>query len=314
MRFLHCFLLLLLPNIISALTPRRRYSSAVKLSPTASFYFTIDLESSLAHLALHITDPLSRTDPATPAWVGFGFSEPASSSVRGADMVTAHFSPFNVTGCTMADRHVPFVPFPLNESTLNAPSLLLQKDDCQEDGSWVLHRCERDPGRGDIVLEVTRPLSAHDVQDRPIAVDDINSVVYVYGDVFGFDETRTGSKLITLHAGRSRLPVTPLPDDVDGFVDVVATDFKVPKNSQSIYACTAKKFPLPADNKRMIVAVSPILKAEIDMVKHFKVLLCAGADYADNLAETVECGVSGAAGAPITDSDARCSVLLYTCT
>lgn len=242
----------------------------------------------------------------------------------GADIVTAQFSPSQVDECTIVDRHVPFVAYPLLESTADSQSVFPEPDDCQGDGSWVLVRCERDSESAEIVLEVTRSLDAHDTQDRNIT-EGLNSVIYAYGQNFQYHGSRRGSQRVKLYTtesgetpGDKLLTDTPqLPDDVEGSFEVLATNYTVPSASTAgtIYSCTSSVFDLGANGKRMIIAAEPVLNSTIDMIHHFTLYLCSGKEYADKVKSTVECttdfdnGITG----PIGNPEAKCHTLIYVC-
>lgn len=289
----------------------------VTLGNTAALSFTIDLPTRTARLALRITDPTAISANSTATWIGLGVSEPQSGSMLGADVVTAEFrAEGDNTECLFTDRYVPFFAFPLIESTADAPGAFPLPDDCQEDGSWVMLRCERDMDGGEMVLEVSRSLDAHDTQDREI-VAGLNSMIYAYGGDFRYHQERRGSQKVVLFEsgeGESVADSLQLPDDVDGNFTILATNFTVPSAQRTIYACTSSVVELGESGRRMIVAAEPVLDSPVDMVHHFTLYLCSGAEYARRIRETVECQTGNSAEfGPLANEEAKCHTFVFGC-
>lgn len=294
----------------------------VKMTDNVNFWYRIDLDTHTAGLAIHVKDPATINSESSAAWIGLGISEPSSGSMLGADIVTAQFSPSQVDECTIVDRHVPFFAYPLIESTAESQSAFPEPDDCQDDASWVLVRCERDPESAEIVLEVTRSLDAHDTQDRNIT-EGLNSIIYAYGQNFQYHGARRGSQKVQLYtvesgetSGDKPVTDTPeLPDDVEDSFDVLATNYTIPATSDTIYSCTSRVIDLGANGKRMIVAAEPVLNATIDMVHHFTLYLCSGEEYAAKVKNTTECTTDfdNEINGPAGNSEAKCHTLVYAC-
>lgn len=318
------FLCALLPKCIYSLEVVGEYNNGpVSLGDNVDFWYSINLDSRNASLAIRIKDPETINSVSTAAWIGLGVSEPSSGSMLGADIVSAEFGASQIDECTVTDRYVPFYAFPLIESTPDSPSAFPLPDDCQDDGSWVLARCERDPADGEIVLEVTRSLDAHDTQDRNIT-EGLNSIIYAYGRDFQYHEGRRGSQKVQLYKldTNGSVEIKPatndfeLPDDVEGSVDVLATNYTIPATGSTIYSCTSHELDLGANGKRMIIAAEPVITAGVDMIHHFTLYLCSGKEYAEKVKNTVECttGIGNNIFGPVGNSEAMCQTLVYGCT
>lgn len=315
-----CFSLLTILTVCAcystayAIGPSLTYSKGpINFDQKASLYFTIDSERSTASFAIVINDP-ELISSTSPNWIGLGISEPSSGSMLGADVVTAQFT--NASACVITDRYVPFVPYPLIEPDSNGDNTAFPLEDtCQDDGSWVLVNCEKE--EGSMVLEVTRPIDAHDIQDRDITVG-FNAMIYAYGESFMYHGGNRAGMHVHLRTeegeGDGQIQ-DPLPDDVDGNFDIMATNYNVPGTSDTIYTCTSAVFPLDADDTRMIVAAEPILNGTTDLVHHLTLYLCSGDEYARAVESTVECTAAdgeGVAG-PVGNRDAQCATLIYAC-
>lgn len=145
----------------------------------------------------------------------------------------------------------------MNENVNGAPAAFPLPDDCQDDGSWTLLRCERDLSTGEMILEVSRPFDAHDTQDRDI-VEGPNGSIYAYGGNFQYHQGNRGAADIVFYEKGKEVVDDPnevhLPDDVDGFFDIRATNYTIPNTKPTFYACTSKPFELDGRNERMIIA------------------------------------------------------------
>eukprot|EP00737_Agarophyton_chilense_P000431 gb/GEZJ01000482.1/.p1 GENE.gb/GEZJ01000482.1/~~gb/GEZJ01000482.1/.p1 ORF type:complete len:829 (-),score=96.89 gb/GEZJ01000482.1/:2346-4832(-) len=299
----------------NALALSRKYDfGPIPLSDEANLFYNIETESSTAAFALVVNDSLIGTNSSN--WIGIGISEPTSGSMLGADIVTAEFSPGQTTECEMTDRYVPFYAFPLIDSISDAPSAFPLPDDCQNDGSWTLVSCQRIAGKGQMIFEVERSLDAHDDQDRHIPPGP-NSVIYAYGSAFAYHGSRRSSTRIILYEEDGTLDAgmdeKPLPDDVDGSIDVIATGYMVPNDKATTYACTSNVIRMEPGEKRMIVAAEPILNATVSaMVHHLTFWLCRGEEYARLTRNTVECttGDSEIPG-PQGSNLAQCATFIY---
>lgn len=294
-------LILLLSPIIALRRPTGYSSGPLPFNPTTFLYHSTNLTSRTLSLALfiNISIPLS-----TPAYLALGISEPTSGSMLGSDIFSAEFASNATKSCKTKDRYVPFSAFPLGVP----PSVFPLADDCQADGSWQLVRCARDPSS--LLLEVVRPLDKHDDQDRAIRPG-ANAVLYATGQrTFTYHGDSRASQRVVFYGGGDSVP--PLPDDVDGSVDVRATNFTVP-NVETTYACTAVEIET-GDGDRMIVAVDTLLDAKMDMVHHLTLYLCRGGDYAPQIAETAVCTGGGTVSGPLGNSDAGCATFVGGCT
>lgn len=282
----------------------------------AHFYFSINLNTSTAHLAILLTDSSVVSNASN--WIGLGIAEPSSGSMLGSDVITAQFAAGQSSKCTFVDRYVPFYASPLGKTTNNATGARPINDDCQNDASWTLVRCQRSAIDRQMLLEVYRPLAAHDSQDRDIVPGD-NSVIYAHGMTYGYHAARRSSIRVRMYNDANlNLPVAQsilsLPKDVDGSVLIGATGYIVP-SEPTTYACTSFKLDIKPGQKRMIVAAEPVLNATSSaMVHHLTFWLCKGEEYAALTAKTIECGgrtnkISGPQGG----QQSQCSTLIYGC-
>lgn len=230
----------------------------------------------------------------------------------GADIATAEFS--NRTACTFTDRYVPFVAYPLFESVPGSSSVFPLPDDCQDDASWVLLRCERDSSTGQMLLEVSRTLDAHDTQDRAV-VEGVNSFIFAYGDGFKYHRGRRGAADVVFYENGAVVEDggdVKLPEDVDGFFDIRATNFTIPNDKPTIYACTSNVFELDGREERMIIAADYFTNTEL--VHHLVLFICSGEEYAAKVKDTVECssdptnGING-----VRSPEAQCTTFVLAC-
>lgn len=287
-----------------ALHLKRDYQHGpINLSSVASLYYQVDKESDTAHLALVLND--SSAIGFGAFWIGIGIGEPTSGSMLGADVLTAEMNINETESCSITDRYVPFVPFPLREP----PGPFPIADDCEEP-DWVLVSCLRD-FNGSSILEVKRPLSVENPkQDRQI-LPGYSAVLYAYGGAFGYHgANRHSAQIILYDEDDSNSTDLHLPNDIDGFIDLRATNYSVP-NSTTTYACTSVKISLPSDGNRMIVAVDPLVNNS--MVHHFTLYLCAGSEYAEQTKNTTACGSVEPYG-PLANRNAMCSTFVFACT
>lgn len=310
--------LLLFTTIASALNLSRSYEHGpIRFDDTASLFFTINTTSRTAYLAVRIQD--SDISLSGSNWVGLGVSEPNGGSMLGADIITAQFIQDYNDQCTFVDRHVPFAAYPLQERTPTSPAVFPEEDDCQNDGSWTLNACKRETSTGQIILEVSRSLDAHDTQDRDIPPD-YNNIIYAFGTSFSYHSSRRASTRVLLYDDTNdQAPIgaaeQPLPDDVDGFVDIFATNYAIPSTKSTIYTCTSQVIPLKKGEKKMIVAVEPILNSTLfESVHHLTLYLCRGKEYAAETSSTIECSISdnGISG-PLGNTKAGCTTFLAGC-
>lgn len=303
---------------VQALRLSRSYEHGpVTFDSNAALYFTVDKQNSTAYLAVKLND--SEVVTSSLNWIGVGISEPSSGSMLGADVVTAEFSAGQTDSCTFTDRYVPFYAYPLIQVVGNASSAFPLPDDCQDDGSWTLISCMRSDEDGQMIFEVSRPLEAHDTQDREIPPG-LNNVIYAYGATFAYHGSRRRSIPVTLYNEEETGAIgfnedAPIPDDVDGNIEVTATAYEVPSNQVTTYACTSKVVSLQPGEQRMIVAAEPIFNTTtVEMIHHFTFWLCKGREYAELIKSTVECStgnseISGPLGNPM----ALCTTFVFGC-
>lgn len=307
------FLLNIQTQTLALPRPRNYDQGPIPWNNKASLYFTVDLPKRTAALAVFIND--SSIIKSGPNYVGLGISEPTSGSMLGADIISAEFAASVLNKCKFTDRYVPFFAFPLTESRPNAQGAFPFPDECQD--GWTLVRCERDTKNGHMILEVTRSLDAEDTQDREI-VEGPNAVIYAYGSQFEYHRQNRGSQRVVFYednaAVKNATAIVPLPDDIDGSVDIVATNYTVPSNVTTIYACTSKRFDVGKNDTRMIVATDVILDSPIDMVHHLTLYLCSEKGYADLTRMTVPCtGVDNGIAGPLGNTEAGCSTFVGGC-
>lgn len=309
------FSLILLSSQLHGLTPSRPYAHGpVPFDSTASLFYTLNLSNASISFALVVTDPAvisSDSGPFSRNWLGLGVSEPISGSMLGADIATVDFLPDG--SCKLTDRHVPFFAFPLNEPGGSTGSIFPLEDDCQNDGSWTLISCEK--AGGSILIELQRGLAAHDTQDRAIVkAEGRNAMIYAYGSFFGYHGSRRGAMDVDLFKTKGSVTKDELPSDVDGSVEILATNYTVPATKETIYACQSLRVDLTGVEKRMIVAAEPILHSTVIMVHHITLYLCSSEDYARKTRETIECttsnnGIDGTVASP----QSRCSTFVFGC-
>lgn len=139
-------------------------SGPVNLSGVATLYHEADVQSNSIKLPVIITDTSALAYESV--WIGMGIGEPNSGSMLGANIVTAEFPYMVNDSCIITDRYVPWTAYPL----IQAPYPYPLPDDCGIP-DWTLVSCLRDPVNGIAILEVTRPLTVaegNDRQDRSI--------------------------------------------------------------------------------------------------------------------------------------------------
>lgn len=306
-----CALLAILLSPVFALS--RKYDRGpVPLSPKASLHWTLDNAASRISLALVIKDSAVLSGAGKNAtWLGLGISEASAGSMIGADIASAEFVSGSLTKCALADRHVPFAAYPLGQTTGNATGVFPEKDTCQDDGSWVLVSCARDPKAGTAALELSRTLAAHDGQDREIGLG-IQALIFAYGvKGFKYHGNLRGSAKLTLFNKDGTYPPLkerPLPPKITFRHLVPATNYTVPSENATTYACTTSIVPLPASRKRMLVAVDPVItdKSGKNVVHHLVVYACPPTNYSRRYFKTAWCTDDSPLG-----SEAGCTAMLF---
>lgn len=306
--FLYCTFLVVTYGLDLTYTYRK---GPLSLTSSATLFYEVDIKDGTARFALVVNDSLVLDDGA--AWIGIGIGEPASGSMIGADIVTAHFEAGAMKSCSITDRYVPFVAYPWDET----PTIFPLPDDCPEP-DWALLSCQRN-GEGSIIFEVSRPLSVKDnKQDRAILPGDSN-VLHAYGGQFGYHGPNRHSATIRLYneeCDENDYNIAndqdSLPSDIDGYFDLRAKSYQIPAR-RTTYACTTSRIHLPPGRKRMIVGGEPLLdNGTASLVHHFTVYLCAGEKYYKQTKQTSICEgtpISGPAGNP----NASCNTLLAIC-
>jgi len=258
----------------------------VSLSPKAVLSWDVDFAIDEISFALVVTD--TELNESTDAWVGIGVGESTSGGMLGADIFTAEFASGVLDNCTVKDRHVPFVPYPLTQ----APGAFPVEDSCQTDGSWTINSCVRNLQNGTITLDVKRPLMAVSPQDRNVSAGD-QVMMYAYGgSTFMYHENKRGGARVVLFNADETFPAEAaptLPDDVAANFSVIATNYSVPPGT--MYACTAALIPVPAGQKWYMVAARPVLKAAKgrNMAHHFVAYLCPDRNTTRQFFETRDC-------------------------
>jgi hypothetical protein len=305
-------------EVASALDPTGNYTQGpVDLGDHAQFWFEVEFKARIAHLALKITDAASVKDAATTNWIGLGISEPTSGSMLGSDIVTGEFAAGQVDSCTIKDRYVPFAAYPLIDNKNQSPAVYPSEDTCQADDSWKLVRCVRDSKTGEMVLEVTRSLDAHDTQDRAIGPNQ-QSIIYAYGSSFAYHGNARGSRQVSLYDNQGSVinqkAVQALPADVSAKQNIVASKYQIPSDDDTAYACTSIVADVGPNEKRMVVAVEALLKATSgkNLVHHLVLHACEDSEYFRGFAKTQRCGYKTEVPGPT--GYGNCSNIIYACT
>eukprot|EP00190_Bangiopsis_sp_CCMP1999_P001695 CAMPEP_0198732180 /NCGR_PEP_ID=MMETSP1475-20131203/34256_1 /TAXON_ID= ORGANISM="Unidentified sp., Strain CCMP1999" /NCGR_SAMPLE_ID=MMETSP1475 /ASSEMBLY_ACC=CAM_ASM_001111 /LENGTH=769 /DNA_ID=CAMNT_0044495245 /DNA_START=147 /DNA_END=2456 /DNA_ORIENTATION=- len=233
-------------------------------------------------------------------WIGLGVSDPDVGSMLGADVMTVEIGGSDDRDgldCQVFDRYVPWSAYPLTE----APGPFPVEDDCEQ-SDWQLLSCQRDTEAGVVRLEVSRPLSARDDQDRPIA-EGGNQMIWAYGSTFQYHQQNRGSRRLQLFPG-SEPPKFP-PSDADDSAELLFENFTVPAE-MTTYVCQG--FEVPVDTPRHIVAFEPIIQeATTKYVHHFILSQCqSDTDLIEKFSKPEVCGIDGA-----TEDISSCSSVVY---
>jgi hypothetical protein len=235
----------------------------------------------------------------------------------GSDIITVEFAAAQTNNCTVKDRFVPFAAFPLINSSAQSPAVFPKEDTCQGDGSWTLVRCARDSKTAEMVMEVVRPLDAHDTQDRAIVPNQQN-VDYAYGSSFQYHGSARGSRMISLYDSQGKVlaPATlaPLPSDVTANQSFTATQYSVPADDDTTYACTSFTADLGPNKQRMVVAVDQLMypKSGALLVHHLVVHACTDSEYFRGFQKTSRCGYK--TDVPGPTGYGNCSNVIFACT
>lgn len=311
MKLIKVFYALLLLGSVTALS--RKYARGpISLNNDADLHYTVNADNKTISFALVVTnDNLNKLDGG--AWAGIGISEETSGSMLGADIASVQFTGDAATDCKLTDRHVPFSAYPLMESVGNAGGVFPDPDFCQDDGSWTLVACKRDVDKKTITLEVTRPLHAHDEQDRAVNAG-AQQIIYAYGSgSFKYHGTFRGGSQVELFNEDLSLPdgeILPLPEDVVRN-QTIRTDYAVPSDRVTTYTCTAFEIDMPAGSNVTLVAADPVLgtKSGPDVAHHLLVYACPkGKLFNELLKGPQPCGEEG----EFQNPTAFCTGLVYT--
>lgn len=298
-------------------------TEAIVLSSSTSLYYSVDTDNDVIHLGVYINDTTSLSSTTEPVWAGLGIGEQTSGSMVGADMVTIQFpggsNSSSSSVCELHDRYVPWASYPWIEPPMPFPLL----DDCP-DSDWVVVSCTHTPIDGSIVFEVRRSLSIspeQEYQDRPI-LSGPNNILAAHGAgglSYHGGRNRVSARVTFFDDGNSGVLFDDsVPDDVDGFFDILATGYEIPADVDTTYACTTEQVPI--EEGRMIVAVEPLINDDMmerGMVHHFTVYLCEGEEYYNVTKNTVTCGGNDGDDdednvfGPLGNNMARCTNFVY---
>lgn len=290
----------------------RQYARGpITVGEGAQFYYSLENDTKTISFGLVTTSDQFKSDSG-PAWIGIGVSEATSGSMLGADIATAEFASAQNSECTLVDRHVPFAAYPLGEQSENASRVFPNEDKCQADRSWNLVACKRDTNQGTLTLEVSRSLDANDDQDRAITSGP-QPILYAYGDAFQYHGKARGTRQIILFNSDGSLPPLvqePLPNDVVANQFVQASNYTVPSDKVTTYACTSVIADVPAGGKRVLVAADPVLKTRSgkNLAHHLLIYTCADTPYFRRFMKTGSCLGDG----PVGNSEANCTGLIYS--
>ena len=157
---------LLLPTILATPCPHSGDGwHTVILDSTINYIVRHKIEGSTLHLQL---------EGATTGWLGFGFGEPTTGHMKGADMVTVYVSS---DGHAYAeDRYATFAPNAGSNPSTGVQSLpaLTAALDTYNDYT-IISGSQLD---GTTSVYVTRPLDTSDTQDRVVAANASTAVVW----------------------------------------------------------------------------------------------------------------------------------------
>lgn len=260
-------------------------------------YFSV-IDDSVVHIALAVDSNLKVHQAA---WMGIGIGESTCGGMRGADVVTAEFAPNVTRECTLVDRHVPYVAYPLQIRKAVFPA----RDDISID-TWNLTACTR-YSNGTMLLEVQHPIAVTDEQDRMIGTG-LQRVVYAHGGKFGYHGTQRGSSAVDFFAKDAGQFTTP-PSDATHQHDIKLT-YSL-NTRDPTFVCTSSVATLPAGNKSfMLVAAEASVNRAI--VKRILVYGCERTAYFQKFVNASQpCRVAGPL--PSIAGNAKCNTFLYAC-
>ena len=219
-------------------------------SHSATDWSTTNLDSTISFVAHHRVDRDTSTlhlrlEAKSTGWLGFGFAEPTSGHMKGADMVTAAVFDGQVT---VDDRHAVFAP-----TTYSLPSAtdgflgLTALFDVHND--WIV--VAGSEANGVTWVWLTRPLATGDQQDRDVTGGPTR-IVWAWGntDVVTYHSTNRGVDIVTFFADVEPEPLLPAHD---GVWNLRLSDYAIPAQTVT-YVC--QSFRLDTSQQRHIVALT----------------------------------------------------------
>eukprot|EP00188_Purpureofilum_apyrenoidigerum_P005959 Plantae.Rhodophyta-Purpureofilum_apyrenoidigerum.ctg8425.p1 GENE.Plantae.Rhodophyta-Purpureofilum_apyrenoidigerum.ctg8425~~Plantae.Rhodophyta-Purpureofilum_apyrenoidigerum.ctg8425.p1 ORF type:complete len:770 (+),score=115.96 Plantae.Rhodophyta-Purpureofilum_apyrenoidigerum.ctg8425:74-2383(+) len=221
-------------------------------------------------------------------WVGIGVSDPDVGSMLGADVMTAEISGSDDRDglqCQIYDRYVPWTAYPLTED----PGPFPVEDDCNV-SDWKLLSCQRDSGAGIVRIEVSRPLSARDDQDRPIT-EEGSRLIWAYGSTFQYHRQKRGAVKVQLFPETKSLAFPP--SDTEKNIELIVDSYKVPVESTT-YAC--QSFEVPVDEPMHIIGIEPIIpETTKKYIHHYILSQCIkNSSLIEEYKTPTVCGTNGA--------------------
>jgi len=211
---------------------------------------SLTLDDTISYVAYHkvVDGELHlRLSAAHSGWLGFGFAEPSTGHMKGADLVTVSVS--NSGMVTVDDRYAGFAATTYTPPTyLNGFSDLTAHLDVSND--WTIVSGQQESGVTNVWIK--RALVTNDSQDRTITAG-MTRVVWSYGsgDSVSYHGGNRGT-LSTIFFGTD----THAFPAYDGKWTRRFTDYAVPGDKITTYAC--QSFTFPTDKERHIVALRPI--------------------------------------------------------
>ena len=279
-----------------------KYDRNTNLSNEATLSWSFDNATKMFSFGLEVTTAnVSTTDAA---WVGIGVGEQSSGSMLGADIATAQFKKNIVDNCTITNRHVPFVAYPIGSGN---NTVFPAADRCQNERSWKLISCSRDPKKKTFTLEVRRPMEAITEQDRAISSGP-QPMMYAYGVAgsVAYHRANRATKRVFLVKKDGTYPSPTqfnLPADISTTFTVRNNEYVVP-SVRTTYACTSRKLTLRKGEKLYMIAAENIVE---EKAHHMLVYGCEDNAFTRNYTETQNCFSHDRAGG--ADPRAKCTLL-----
>ena len=219
------------------------------LSSDIDFYAHHKVVDSTLHL---------RLEGKTTGWLGFGFGEPTTGHMKGADMMTAYIAGDAVT---VDDRYALFVSAKVANGVQDYTGLTAVKDKTND---WTIEwGLEAD---GVTTVYAKRALDTGDTQDRVISTTSAMRIVWAYGDEdsVAYHGAKRGSTEI-LFGGS--LPAFPTGD---GSYTRTVTNYPIRSSLHTTYACESME--LPSDKDRWAIAFRPIFSEDTRKHVHHMIL------------------------------------------